>query len=53
MSVKDLTVIWMYISLMSEVFSREMIRNVLYVSLVLGYAEKTWSNKKQLRKLLK
>lgn len=43
MSVKDyLTVIWMYISLMSEVLGREMIRNVLYVSLLMRYAEKTW-----------
>ena len=25
----------------TEVLSREMIRNVLYVSLVMGYAEKT------------
>ena len=42
MSVKDyLIVIWMYITLMSEVLSREMIRNVLYISLVMGYAEKT------------
>ena len=41
--MKDyLTVIWRYISLISEVLGREMIINVLYVSLVMRYAEKIW-----------